>query len=157
MKNLRGLREAKKMTLKELGQIIGVAESTVSLYETGKREPDIATLTKLSKVFSVPIDFIVGENGVHWEHPSFIEDYWNASDDERVKLVERLGIDFLIASDYFNILGSPPPAVQTLGLDDFTYALQNEAKGLTDADKEVLLSMARHLKKTRDMVDGQTG
>lgn len=155
MKNLRGLREAKKMTLKELGRVIGAAESTISLYETGKREPDIATLTKLSEFFSVPIDFIVGENGVHWEHASVFEDYWNAPDDGRVLMVEHNGVDFSIASDYFRILGTPTPATKEIGMDDFTYALQNEAKGLTDADKEILLSMARQLKKAREDADGQ--
>lgn len=34
-----------------------------------------------------------------------------------------------------------------IGYDDFTYAMHNESKELTDEDKEMLLDMARMLKK----------
>lgn len=34
-------------------------------------------------------------------------------------------------------------------LDDFTYAMQNEYKNLTDADKQILLSMAKQLDDAR--------
>lgn len=57
---LRKLRKEKKMTMKQLGNAIGVAESTISLYETGKRQPDYDTLKKLSDLFQVPIDYLLG-------------------------------------------------------------------------------------------------
>lgn len=60
MKNLRKLREARKITLKALGDEIGVAECTVSLYETGKREPDIATIKHLANFFHVSTDYLFG-------------------------------------------------------------------------------------------------
>lgn len=41
MKNLRYIRKEKGLSMKALGNIIGVAESTISLYETGKRQPDV--------------------------------------------------------------------------------------------------------------------
>lgn len=34
-------------------------------------------------------------------------------------------------------------------MDDFTYAMQNESKDLTDADKQLLLSMAKQLNDAR--------
>ena len=37
-----------------------------------------------------------------------------------------------------------------IGFDDFTYAMHNESKELTDEDKEMLLDMARMLKKRID-------
>lgn len=46
---IRELRKAKNMTLKDLGKILGVAESTVSQYETGKRQPDNETLLMLGE------------------------------------------------------------------------------------------------------------
>lgn len=60
MKNLRRLREGKKITMKELGQTIGVAESTISLYETGKREPDYETTKRLAAFFHVSVDYLWG-------------------------------------------------------------------------------------------------
>lgn len=41
------------------------------------------------------------------------------------------------------------PETREIGFDDFTYAMQNETKDLTNEDKELLLSMARQLKAAR--------
>lgn len=38
---------------------------------------------------------------------------------------------------------------QDITFDDFTYAFHNEASNLTDAEKELLLSMARKLNEAR--------
>lgn len=60
---LRELRKAKGMTMKELGDVIGVAESTISQYETGKREPDFETMLRLGEFFSVSVDYLMrGDN-----------------------------------------------------------------------------------------------
>ena len=45
---IRELRKAKGTTMKQLGVAIGLAESTISQYETGKRQPDNATLCRIS-------------------------------------------------------------------------------------------------------------
>ena len=60
--NLRTLRKEKKLTMKELGNIIGVAESTISLYENGLRQPDNAMLTKLADYFGVSVDYLLGRD-----------------------------------------------------------------------------------------------
>lgn len=57
---IRELRKKCGITMKELGEIIGVAESTVSQYETGKRQPDYETLLKLGEYFGVTVDFLLG-------------------------------------------------------------------------------------------------
>lgn len=44
-----------------------------------------------------------------------------------------------------------------VGMDDFTYAMQNETRDLTDMDKQILLSMARQLNDARKKKDGETG
>ena len=41
-------------------------------------------------------------------------------------------------------------------LDDFTYAMQNEYKNLTDADKQILLSMAKQLDDARKKKNGES-
>lgn len=43
-----------------------------------------------------------------------------------------------------------------IGFDDFTYAMQNESKELTEEDKALLLSMARQLKSARDKRNGES-
>ena len=44
-----------------------------------------------------------------------------------------------------------------IAFDDFTYAMQNEAKDLTDMDKQILLSMAKQLSDARKKKDGESG
>lgn len=60
MKTLRALRKERNLTMKELGAIIGVSESAVSQYETGKREPDYKLLESLSDFFDVSTDYLIG-------------------------------------------------------------------------------------------------
>ena len=51
MTKLKELRKEHKLSMKELGKILGLSESTISLYEAGKREPDIKTLIKMADYF----------------------------------------------------------------------------------------------------------
>lgn len=76
-------------------------------------------------------------------------------DDRLLRISEYLGVPFseLVGAEKTDAA----EATSEIGMDSFTYALQNEAKGLTDADKELLLSMARQLKEAREKADGQTG
>ncbi len=60
MERIKLLRKKNNLTLKKLGEMIGVAESTVSLYENGKRQPDYTTVAKLSKLFNVSTDYLLG-------------------------------------------------------------------------------------------------
>lgn len=60
MKMLRTERKTKGLTMKELGEMIGVSESAISQYETGKREPDNATLVKFSEILGVSTDHLLG-------------------------------------------------------------------------------------------------
>lgn len=60
MLRIRELRRHAGLTMKELGAVIGVAESTVSQYETGKRQPDYETLLRLGEFFGVSVDYILG-------------------------------------------------------------------------------------------------
>lgn len=59
---LRSLRKEKKMTMKELGARLQLAESTISGYETGSREPDLDVVTKLADMFEVSTDYLLGRS-----------------------------------------------------------------------------------------------
>ena len=56
---LKELRKQKGLSLKELGDILGVAESTVSLYENQKREASYNILLKAADFFDVSVDYIL--------------------------------------------------------------------------------------------------
>ncbi len=57
---LKELRKERGLSLKELADVLGVAESTVSLYENSKREASYTVLQKLSNYFGVSIDYLLG-------------------------------------------------------------------------------------------------
>lgn len=64
MKNLKKIRKLKNITIKELANALNLAESTISLYENGKREPDFNTLSKISDYFNVSIDYLLGKEDI---------------------------------------------------------------------------------------------
>ena len=60
--NIKKLRIQKHLTQKELGSKIGITTSTVASYESQDRLPSIAVLIKLSSVFNVSIEYLLGVN-----------------------------------------------------------------------------------------------
>lgn len=59
---LKDLRTENKYSQKGLADILKVAQNTVSQYENGLREPDNSTLIKLSNLFNVSTDYLLGQN-----------------------------------------------------------------------------------------------
>ncbi len=56
---IRTLRKEKSLTQAELAKMIQTTQDTISLWELGKSMPDIYALVKLSKIFSVPTDYLL--------------------------------------------------------------------------------------------------
>lgn len=57
---LRSLRIENKLTQKQVADRIGLAISAVSSYESGTRYPSYEALIKLSKMFHVSTDYLLG-------------------------------------------------------------------------------------------------
>ena len=57
---IRELRRTLGLTMKQLGEELGVAESTISHYETGRRQLDNETLLKLGEFFGVTVGYLLG-------------------------------------------------------------------------------------------------
>ena len=66
MNLLKELRQKNNLTLKELGQKIGMANNTLSQYETGKREPKLETWQALADFFNVSVPYLQGiDEGIY--------------------------------------------------------------------------------------------
>lgn len=50
------------MLLPELAEKLGVAKSTLSMYEVGKREPDFETLESIADFYNVDMNFLLGKS-----------------------------------------------------------------------------------------------
>ena len=59
-KRIKELREAKKLTQKELADQFGLKDATIGLYEVEKRNPSIDTLNRLADFFEVSVDYLLG-------------------------------------------------------------------------------------------------
>jgi repressor LexA len=60
MIRIKELLKQKGMTARYLSEQVRVAESTMSLYISGKREPDYTTLRRIAAVLDVPVDYLLG-------------------------------------------------------------------------------------------------
>ena len=60
--NMRQLREFRNYSQRELSQLIGVSERTLQRYESGESEPTVSVLVKLSQLYDISIDEIVGNH-----------------------------------------------------------------------------------------------
>ncbi|MCI5697951.1 MAG: helix-turn-helix domain-containing protein [Clostridiales bacterium] len=59
---LRMLRRDKGLSQTQLGNVLGLSTSTISMYENGNREPDFETLELIADYFNVDIGFILGKS-----------------------------------------------------------------------------------------------
>lgn len=58
---IRMLRKQNNITMKELGKMLTLGESTISMYENGKRMPDYNTLSKIADYFKVSTDWLLNK------------------------------------------------------------------------------------------------
>lgn len=92
MKMLRTARKTKGLTMKELGEKVGVSESAISQYETGKREADFETLLKIGEVLDCSIDYLL--RGEQEKKPTPVsEDGLDEQDRQLVELMKLLTDD----------------------------------------------------------------
>lgn len=56
------LRTMMKWTQTETAAKLGCSKSTISMYESGSREPDYETLEKIADLFNVDIDYLIGRS-----------------------------------------------------------------------------------------------
>lgn len=61
-KRLKSLRKKCGYTQVSLAETLGVSKGTVAMWETGKRTPDFETLIRLSDLFDVRTDYILGKS-----------------------------------------------------------------------------------------------
>lgn len=64
MSRIKSLRKGKGYTQAHLAKLLGVARSTVSMWESSPQEPDNETLGKIADVFGVSTDYLLGRTDV---------------------------------------------------------------------------------------------
>lgn len=70
---IRQLRIINRLTAKEFGDIFNISHSSVSLYESGKRTPNIDLVIRIAKYFNVSTDYLLGITDI----PYFVSPDYN--------------------------------------------------------------------------------
>lgn len=59
---IRACRTSLDLTQEQLGLQVQKGGSTVRMWEIGKSEPDLETIKKLSQIFNVSVDYLLGND-----------------------------------------------------------------------------------------------
>ena len=84
--NINTYRKAKKLTQKQLADLIDKAESSVQKYEKGETEVPISVLEKISTVLDIPLQYLLD-----WTKQEFINNALGGIDQEFEQLITSLG------------------------------------------------------------------
>ena len=61
---IKTMRLSRGMTQADLAKALDQSQASITMYETGKREPDFETLEALADIFNVPLVSFVDSGGV---------------------------------------------------------------------------------------------
>ena len=61
MERLKELREARNMNQQKLAAKLSTSQATISKYELGLSEPDIAMIVAMAEYFGVSTDYLLGK------------------------------------------------------------------------------------------------
>lgn len=64
MNRIKELRSERNMTQVRLSTELGVAQETISAYESGKHYPSVQSLLKMSELFGASCDYILGVSNI---------------------------------------------------------------------------------------------
>lgn len=93
MNNLRNLRRAAGMTLKELAAEVGVSESAIAQIETGKRNPSFELLLKLGEALDCSVDMLINERKTPPLKSDEVQNIQSNKREELNRLLSRLTED----------------------------------------------------------------
>lgn len=57
---LKEMRTQRRISQLKLAMALDLSQNTISRYETGVHQPDIATLIKFADYFNVSVDYLLG-------------------------------------------------------------------------------------------------
>lgn len=95
------LREDSDMKQNVLAEKINLKPSAVSKYEKGLSQPSINTLKKLSEIFSVSVDYLIGNSDIPnpytiekltVKEANFIYKFRQLSKENQIRVDERINI-----------------------------------------------------------------
>lgn len=88
---LRILRISRHLSQEKIAKYLNIHRSTYTYYEIGKTNPSIDTLIRISKLYNVSVDFILGIEPIHGSvEDSFYQFYSTQNEDKKLKIISIL-------------------------------------------------------------------
>lgn len=133
---LRALRIQENETQPMLADLLGISRSAVSMYESGAREPNFEILEAIADHYNVDMDYLLGRT----------DDPINYDDGD---LIASIPLSYMEAcnGDVRKAYAAMQAVDDEPRMDDFTFAMHNASRDLTDQDKQLLIDMAARLRK----------
>lgn len=119
---LRQLRKKRRMTRDDLADVLGLHGTTITAYETGKRNPRKEIIDKICDYFNVRYDWMTGQSE------------YKTDDEYEQFLIEIQGTDFAEEQE-------------RKVLKDDEMAVLKAYRSLSDADKRTITDFIVYLKK----------
>lgn len=63
-KRLKELRQKSNITQWQLAEGLNLSPSSITMYENGRRLPDIPTIINIAKYFNVSVDYLIGNSDI---------------------------------------------------------------------------------------------
>ena len=96
--NLKNIRKRHGLTQVQVAKMLGIAQVTYCNYELGNREPDFKTLKKMSNLFHVTIDELIGN-----ENNYFIKEQYTKEEIAIIENIKKLSKEDLLKVEAFTL------------------------------------------------------
>ena len=61
---IKEIRKERKLTQKQMAELLGTTERNYQYYESGAREPNLETFVEISDILNVSTDYLIGRSDI---------------------------------------------------------------------------------------------
>lgn len=148
MERMQMLRKKAGLTLKQLGKAVDKAESTISQYESGRREPDNETLLRIADVLGCSVDYLLGREDAKTPAP---EGRGGEGADAAAADISEADVRAWLQAHGDEL--TPDEFVQLFGMGSSDAAILAICQLLPDEQKAALVEMVRSLAKSQGLIE----
>lgn len=153
---IKELRTEAGMTQEELGMLLNVQNAAVSKYESGKVPLTGETLLKLSKIFNVSTDYLLGAKGGNTMLGKRINELRKSSGMTQEEFGKKLGVIKQTVSSWENDLSEPNHAAtiaiaKLFGVTtDYLLGAEGDTMGTEETINEITQRVGRNIRSIRE-------